>query len=223
MTPYGDINPGQHYPRYWPLVQWHRAITWTNIDLSSVKSSDIHLTQFHNSYLSHQSLKLTLTHRRWAHVNACRVSSCGGVFNMWLVPSITFHWHYNIWVYMCSTGPFQFRWLKGYIYSPCYYHHQIGSINLTHCYHIFPWLCAWDVCVTSYSVTYTYTFREDRDFVFIIIVQFMMSSNSRIRFDLQLIFSCLYITPSHYHHCAKLSEDIELIKCLSDIFCRVCE
>ena len=24
-------------------------------------------------------------------------------------------------------------------------HHQIGSINLTH-YHIFPWLCAWDVC-----------------------------------------------------------------------------
>ena len=29
--------------------------------------------------------------------------------------------------------------------------------------------------------------------------------------------------PSHYHHCANLSEDIELIKCLSDIFCRVCE
>ena len=26
-----------------------------------------------------------------------------------------------------------------------YYHHQIGSINFTHC-HIFPWLCAWDVC-----------------------------------------------------------------------------
>ena len=27
----------------------------------------------------------------------------------------------------------------------CYYHHQIGSINLTH-YHVFPWLCTWDVC-----------------------------------------------------------------------------
>ena len=47
---------------------------------------------------------------------------------------------------MCSTGPFQLMWLKGYIYSSCYYHHQIGSINLTHCYHFFPWLCAWDVC-----------------------------------------------------------------------------
>ena len=28
----------------------------------------------------------------------------------------------------------------------CYYHHQIGSIHLSHYHHIFPWLCAWDVC-----------------------------------------------------------------------------
>ena len=41
---------------------------------------------------------------------------------------------------------FQFRWLKGYIYSSCYYHHQIRNINLSHCYHIFPWSCVWDVC-----------------------------------------------------------------------------
>ena len=46
---------------------------------------------------------------------------------------------------MCWTGPFQFRWLRGYIYSSYYYHHQVESINFTH-YHIFPWLCAWDVC-----------------------------------------------------------------------------
>ena len=32
------------------------------------------------------------------------------------------------------------------IYSSCYYHNQIGSIHLSHCYHIFPWLCTWDVC-----------------------------------------------------------------------------
>ena len=61
-----------------------------------------------------------------------------------------------------------------------------------------------------------YTFRENREFVFII-VQFMMSANNRIRFVLKIVFECLYITPSHYHHCANLSEDIELIKCLSDI------
>ena len=68
-----------------------------------------------------------------------------------------------------------------------------------------------------------YTFRENREFVFIIIVQFMMSANSRIRFASQIVLLCLYSTPSDYHHCAKLSEDIELIKCLSDMFCRVCK
>ena len=71
--------------------------------------------------------------------------SCGGVSNMMLILLITLHCHYT-WGCMCSTGPFQFRWLKGYIYNSCYNHHQIASINLTHSYHIFPWLCAWDVC-----------------------------------------------------------------------------
>ena len=47
---------------------------------------------------------------------------------------------------MCSTVPIKYRWLKGYIYRSCFYHHQIGSIHLSHCFHIFPSLCAWDVC-----------------------------------------------------------------------------
>ena len=86
------------------------------------------------------------THRHWIHITVCRVS-CGGVLNMLLVLSMTFYFHYNIWGCMCSTDPFQYRWLKRYIYSSCYYHHhQIGSIHLPHCYPIFSWLCAWDVC-----------------------------------------------------------------------------
>ena len=68
-----------------------------------------------------------------------------------------------------------------------------------------------------------YTFWENREFVFIIIVQFLMSANIRIHFGLQIVLFCLYSTPSHYHHCAILSEGIELIKYLSDIFCRVCK
>ena len=67
---------------------------------------------------------------------------------------------------------------------------------------------------------FPYTFQENRDLVFIIIVQFIMSANNWIRFGLKIVFVCLYITPFHYQQCAKLSEDIELIKCLSDIFCR---
>ena len=72
-------------------------------------------------------------------------------------------------------------------------------------------------CWIVYCVIY------NRDFVFIIIVQIMMSASIRIRFGLQIVFVCLYITPSHYYHCANLSENIELMKCLSDIFCRVCK
>ena len=74
-------------------------------------------------------------------------------------------------------------------------------------------------CVLHHTLSLiSYTLRENRDFVFIIIVQFMMSANSQIRFGLQIVFVCLYITPSNYCHCENLSEDIELIECLSDIF-----
>ena len=66
-----------------------------------------------------------------------------------------------------------------------------------------------------------YTFRENRDFIFIIIVPFMMSANCRIRFDLQVLSVCSYITPSHYHHCANSFGDIELIKYLSECLSKI--
>ena len=79
-------------------------------------------------------------------------------------------------------------------------------------------------CLLHHSLLLiAYTFWEKWEFVFIIIVQVMMSTNSQIRFDLKIVFVYLYITPSHYHHYASLSEDNELIKCLSDKVCRVCE
>ena len=54
---------------------------------------------------------------------------------------------------MCSAGPFQFKWLKGCIHSSCYYH-QIGSINITHCYCVFFRDYVPEMFVTWYSVTY---------------------------------------------------------------------
>ena len=141
---------------------------------------------------------------------------------MLLVLSITFYFHYNIWGCLCSTGPFRYRWLKRYVYSSCYYHHQIGSTHLSRCYHIFPWLCIWDVCYIIFCYLMHIHAGKTGNFL-IIIVQFNMSTNSQIRFDFKIVFVYSYITPSHYHHCASLSEDIELIKCLSDTVCRVCE
>ena len=122
---------------------------------------------------------------------------------------------------MCSTDPFQFRWLKGYIY------HVIIIIKSE--VSTFPIVIIFfrgrvSRCLLNYILSrIAYTFRENWDFVLTIIMQFMMSANSRIRYGLQIVFVCLYITPSHYHHCANLSVDIELMKCLPDISCRVCE
>ena len=42
VTPYGDRDLGHHWLRKW-LVSWrHQGITWTNVDLSSGRSSNIH-------------------------------------------------------------------------------------------------------------------------------------------------------------------------------------
>ena len=160
-------------------------------------------------------------HRRGTHKCVWSLS-CGGVSNMLLVLSIAFHCRYYVWGCLCSTGPFQFRWLEGYICSLCYYHHQIGSMNFTHCYNIFSVVVCLGCLLHHILSLIAYTFRENRDFVFIIIVQFMMSANSRVRFGLQIVFVCLYIKSSHFHHSANLPEGIELINCLSDIFYRVC-
>ena len=131
---------------------------------------------------------------------------------------------FTIYGVVCvQLAHFTSRWLKGYIYSSCFHHHQIGSIHLSHCYHIFPWSCAWDVCYIIFChLLYMHSVKTG-NLIFIIIVQFMMSANIRICFGLQIVLICLYSTPSHYHHCANLSEGIELTKYLSDIFCRVCE
>ena len=53
-------------------------------------------------------------------------------------------------------------------------------------------------------------------------VQSMVFANDRIHYGLQVVFVCLQITPSHYHHYADSSQGIDLIKCLSGICCRVC-
>ena len=43
MAPYGVRDLGQYWLRKW-LVAWrHQAITWTNADLSSLRSSDVHM------------------------------------------------------------------------------------------------------------------------------------------------------------------------------------
>ena len=52
VAPYGDRDQGQHLLMQW-LVAWrHQAITWTNVDLSTIRTRDIHLKVINVSYKS---------------------------------------------------------------------------------------------------------------------------------------------------------------------------
>ena len=127
---------------------------------------------------------------------------------------------------MCSTGPFQFRWLRGYIHSSCYYHHQIGSINLTH-YHIFPWLCAWNVCYIIFChLLHIHSGKTGILFSLILCRLCRVQIFGYVLACKSCWFVCTLHLWSHYHHCANLSEHIELIHCLGlcheTIVCAVC-
>ena len=123
---------------------------------------------------------------------------------MLLVLSIIFYFHCNIWGRMCSTGPFTYRWLKGYIYSSCYYHHQIGSIHLYHYFHIFPWLFAWDVCYIIFChLLYVHSGKTRNLFSLVLCSLWWVQIVGYVwRLRLQIVFVCLYITLYHYYHYA---------------------
>ena len=61
MTPHGDIDLGQHWLWWWLVAWWHqaKAITWTNVDLSSVRSCGIH-----RRALSLENLKIPVSKTR---------------------------------------------------------------------------------------------------------------------------------------------------------------
>ena len=50
----------------------------------------------------------------------------------------------------------------------------------------------------------------------------MICANNRVHYGLIVVYCYLDITIPHYHQYADLSECIELMKCLSDIFCLKC-
>ena len=107
---------------------------------------------------------------------------------------------------MCSNGLFQFRW------KDISLAHVIIIIKSEVSTFVIIFIRSWApaMFVSSYFVTNCLYIPGKPGFCFIIIMQFMMSAKSWIRFGLQIVLVCLYIPPSHYHHCANLFEDIEM-------------
>ena len=102
-------------------------------------------------------------------------------------------------------------------------------ISLTFLFHYNIWgymccifrCCMPEMFVISYSVTYCIHVPGKPGICFHYHCAVYDESNHSDTFGLHIALVFLYSTPSHYQHCANLSEDIEFIKWLSDIFCRV--
>ena len=134
---------------------------------------------------------------------------------MLLVLSITFYFFITIYGVVCvQLAHFSSRWLKGYIYSSCYYHHQIGSIHLSQCCLIFPWSCAWDVCYMIFChLLHKRSGKTGNLFSLLLfslwwvqIFGYVLACRS---------YSCVCtVHDLIIILCANLSEGIELIKCL---------
>ena len=114
---------------------------------------------------------------------------------------------------MCWTGPFEFRWLKGYIHNQSYYHHQIVSIHLSHCCHIFPWLCVWDGCtIIFYHLLHTYPGNTGPLFSFSLWYLQMSGYIMACR-------SCSFVCRLHHLIITITQTYADLLKCLSGICC----
>ena len=95
MTPYGGGDLGQHWFRYW-LVAWqHQAITWNNVELSSLRSSDVHLRAISLEPLRHI---LGFIRDVWSIY----------IPGYWIIPPFNHgrscHTHYSSWAHFCKHG-----------------------------------------------------------------------------------------------------------------------
>ena len=148
--------------------------------------------------------------------------SCGGVPNMPLVLSITFHFHLYINEVVCVQLAVHFSLGDWEDISIAHVIIIIKSEVSTLPIIIFSRGCVPEIFVTSYSVTYCIYIPGKSGFWF----HYYCAEYDECKYSDTFWLADrvrLYITPSHYNHCANLSEDIELMKCLSDIFCQVCE
>ena len=80
VTPFGDIDLGQHRLRWWLDALRHQAITWTNVDLSSVRSTVIHLRAISSEVpqppFAKVSLKITYLKLNWNLPGANELMLC---------------------------------------------------------------------------------------------------------------------------------------------------
>ena len=112
---------------------------------------------------------------------------------------------------MCLIDPFGFRWSRGYISSSSYCYHQIRSINLSHCCHIYLRLCIWGGC--TIIIPQLHHIDPGKVFLPLLLRSLCCSANTWEHHCMKVVLVCLQTT-SHYHHYADLSDGIKHIRIL---------
>ena len=176
---------------------------------------------FYTFYCLPSSSLYKTTHWHWIHIKVCRVS-CGGVFNMLLVLSITFYFITIYGVVCVQLAHFSIADWKNISIA-----HVIiiikSEVSTFPIVIIFFRGCAWDVgCIifchllpirsgkTGNCVNYNCAGYDECKYS----DTFWLADRTRLFVQYTISLSPL---------CKFISEGIELIKFLSDIFCRVCE
>ena len=132
VTSYGEINWGQHWFRQRLVVRRHHSIIWTNVDLSSVRSIDIHLWANSHVILLPPMTKIT---RSFCFKHVLQISYWGhelNAYSMWSL-SLLFSsiWNDRFWnMYQCegSTDLHTDKYI--YIYIPIIPFFQLGRCLL---------------------------------------------------------------------------------------------
>ena len=134
--------------------------------------------------------------------NAWWVYHVNNVSKMEFVLSINFLQYMGC---MCS---YKCRWLKGYIHNPSHYHHQIASIHFSH-YHIFRWLCVWNVWIIIFCHLLHIHPGTPRPCFHYWCAVYVICKRSDTLWPVDGVL-CLRITSSHCRHYADVSEGIVL-------------
>ena len=169
------------------------------------------------------SSRCRITHRGWTQkIFFGEVLNDRVVHQKLLVSHLVKHVTNGNWkvapVWMCSTGPSEFKWLQGYICKPSFYRYHIGSIQLPYSCHIFQWLCVWGCSMMFCHLSHMYPGNNATLFP---LVMFSLRCVQTIGYIMPC-GSCSFLAHYAILLSSDLSEGIGLLKCLSCICHRVC-
>ena len=84
-----------------------------------------------------------------------------------------------------------------YIWNSLHYYHQMGSINRSHCCHIFRG-CVPDVAVPSYAGSFMYIPGKPGFLSSVLLCSLMMCANNRSHYDLMVVYLSAHHTTSFW-------------------------